>query len=208
MMVLNYNGSVTDENPLIIAYVRDENGINTSGAGIGHDITVTLTGATNKTYNLNQFYDAPLSGDEFGQVRYNLYGLNEGDHQMTMRVWDIYNNSSSATINFKVVKNNVIAVENVINYPNPMSNYTNFFFEHNQRNKDINIDIRIYDIMGQLVKTISEKSDGTSLRINPIKWDGTSDNGSDLPAGIYIYYVTVTNSKNETASGYSKLVID
>lgn len=202
------DGSVTDENPLIIAYVRDENGINTSGAGIGHDITVTLTGATNKTYNLNQFYDAPLSGDEFGQVRYNLYGLNEGDHQMTMRVWDIYNNSSSATINFKVVKNNVIAVENVINYPNPMSNYTNFFFEHNQRNKDINIDIRIYDIMGQLVKTISEKSDGTSLRINPIKWDGTSDNGSDLPAGIYIYYVTVTNSKNETASGYSKLVID
>lgn len=53
------NGMKTNENPVFYAYIKDTNGINTTGAGIGHDITVQLTGATNKTYNLNQYYEYP-----------------------------------------------------------------------------------------------------------------------------------------------------
>lgn len=201
------NGSVTGENPTLIAYVKDENGINTSGAGIGHDITATLTGATNKIYNLNQYYDAPQSGDEFGILKYRFYNLNEGEHLLTFKIWDIYNNLATATIRFNVVKGNVIMIENVVNYPNPMDNYTNFVFNHNQIDNEINIQVRIYNLMGQLVKIIEEVRSGESLRNNPIKWDGASDNGVNLPSGIYVYYITVTNSKNEVASGYSKLII-
>ena len=201
------DGSMTNENPLLIAYVKDENGINTSAAGIGHDISATLTGATNKTYSLNQFYESPMSEGDFGKVTYKLYNLNEGEHLLTFRAWDIYNNSNTATIRFNVVKGKVINIENVANYPNPMSDNTNFTFEHNQKDNEINIQIRIYNIVGQLVRTIEERSYGTTARINPISWDGTSDNGCKLPAGMYIYYVTVTNSNNEKTSGYSKLII-
>jgi hypothetical protein len=201
------DGSMTNENPLLIAYVKDENGINTSAAGIGHDITATLTGATNKTYSLNNFYEAPTTQYEFGKVSYKLYNLNEGEHQLTFRAWDIYNNSNTATIRFNVVKGKIINIENVANYPNPMSDNTNFTFEHNQKDNEINIQIRIYNVLGQLVRTIEEDRYGTTVRISPISWDGTSDNGDKLPAGIYIYYVTVTNSNNEKTSGYSKLII-
>lgn len=201
------DGSMTNENPLLIAYIKDENGINTSSAGIGHDITATLTGATNKTYSLNQFYESPMTEGDFGKVSYKLYNLNEGEHLLTFRAWDIYNNSSMATIRFNVVKGKIINIENVANYPNPMSDHTNFTFEHNQKDNEINIQIKIYNIVGQLVRTIEEGSYGTTARINPISWDGTSDNGVKLPAGIYIYYVTVTNSNNEKTSGYSKLII-
>jgi hypothetical protein len=201
------DGSMTNENPLLIAYVKDENGINTSAAGIGHDITATLTGATNKTYSLNNFYEAPTTQYEFGKVSYKLYNLNEGEHQLTFRAWDIYNNSNTATIRFNVVKGKIINIENVANYPNPMSDNTNFTFEHNQKDNEINIQIRIYNVIGQLVRTIEEDRYGTTVRISPICWDGTSDNGDKLPAGIYIYYVTVTNSNNEKTSGYSKLII-
>ena len=201
------DGSMTNENPLLIAYIRDENGINTSGAGIGHDITATLSGATNKTYTLNQFYEAPFSLDEHGVLTYKLYNLNEGEHQLTFRVWDIYNNSSTATISFNVVKGNVIDIENLVNYPNPMTNYTNFTFEHNQKDNEIDVNIRIYDMMGQLVKNIEEHCYGTTARINPIYWDGTSDRGRKLPAGMYVYYVTITNAQKEQSSGFSKLVI-
>ena len=201
------DGSITNENPLLIAYVKDENGINTSAAGIGHDITATLSGATNKTYSLNQFYEAPMSEDDFGKLSYKFYNLNEGEHLLTFRAWDIYNNSSSTTIRFNVVKGKIIDIENVVNYPNPMSDNTNFTFEHNQKDNEIEIEIRIYDIVGQLVKCIEETSYGTTARINPISWDGTSDSGDKLPAGIYIYNVTVTNNQNEKTSGYSKLII-
>lgn len=201
------DGSLTNENPLLIAYVKDKNGINTSGSGIGHDITATLSGATNMTYTLNQFYEAPFSLDEYGVLTYKFYNLNEGEHQLTFRVWDIYNNSNTATISFNVVKGKVIDIENLVNYPNPMSEYTNFTFEHNQKDNEIDVQIRIYDMMGQLVRTIVEHCYGTTARIDPIYWDGTSDRGNKLPSGMYVYYVTITNAQKEQSSGFSKLVI-
>lgn len=201
------DGSMTNENPLLLVYIKDENGVNTSGAGIGHDVTATLSGATNKVYNLNQFYDAPLSKDEYGVLSYKFYNLNEGEHTLTFKVWDIYNNSSTETIHFNVVKGNIINIENVANYPNPMNDNTNFTFEHNQKDNEIDVVIKIYNIVGQLVKTITERRYGTTARIDPIKWDGRSDNGSKLGAGIYVYNVTVKNSRNEETTGYSKLII-
>ena len=201
------DGSMTNENPLLLAYIKDENGVNTSGAGVGHDIIATLSGATNKVYTINQFYNAPLSKDDYGVLSYKFYGLNEGEHTLTFKVWDIYNNSSTATIRFNVVKGKVINIENVANYPNPMTDYTNFTFEHNQKDNDIDVVVNIYDVMGQLVKTITERRYGTTVRIEPVKWDGRSDDGSPLSAGIYVYNVTVKNAQGEETSGYSKLII-
>ena len=202
------DGSMTNENPLLLAYIKDENGVNTSGAGIGHDITATLSGATNKVYTLNQFYEAPLSKDESGLLSYKFYGLNEGEHTLTFKVWDIHNNSSTATIRFDVVKGKVINMENITNYPNPMNGSTNFTFEHNQKDNQIDVVIKIYNVVGQLVKTITEHRYGTTARIEPIKWDGRSDGGTPLKSGVYVYNVTIKNSQSEETSGYSKLIIE
>ncbi|MGN0033890.1 MAG: type IX secretion system sortase PorU [Candidatus Limimorpha sp.] len=200
------NGGITNENPMFIAFLKDEDGINATGAGIGHDIKASLTGATNKTYNLNKFYDSPFDVNDYGTIYYRLYNLNEGEHHLTLKVWDIYNNSTTVSLDFTVVRSENLALENLMNIPNPMSNYTRFEFEHNQKGP-LDIEIHIYNISGQRVKTITESRYGTSTRIEPIVWDGTSDNGSKLPAGVYIYNVFVTNGKSEKATGYSKLVI-
>jgi len=200
------SGGMTNENPLFYAFVRDKNGINTTGIGIGHDITITITGATSKSYTLNSFYEAPFDQNDYGSIAYHLYGLNEGDHHLVFKVWDIYNNSTSVALDFTVVKSGNMTVENVFNAPNPMTSYTNFMFEHNQSG-NIDITINIYNVNGQLVKTIRDSRYGTSTRIDPIYWDGRSDNGAELPSGVYVYNVIMTNSNNETQSGYSKLVI-
>lgn len=200
------SGGITNENPVFYAFVRDENGINTTGAGIGHDITVTLTGASNRTYNLNTYYDTPSNLNDYGTIVYRLYNLNEGEHHLNFRVWDIYNNSTNVSLDFTVVKSNNLAIENICNAPNPMGSHTNFYFEHNQKGA-FEVMIKIYNINGQLVRTINDSRYGTSTRIDPIVWDGTNDNGVPLSSGIYIYNVTLTNENNEKESGYSKLVI-
>ena len=163
--------------------------------------------SSNKTYTLNQFYSAPVANDDFGTLAYKLYDLNEGEHVLTLRAWDIFNNSNTETIRFNVVKGKIISIENVSNYPNPMSDNTNFVFEHNQKDNEIDIEIRIYDVMGQLVRTIKESSYGTTTRSNPIRWDGRADSGATLKSGVYMYNVRIKNAQNEETSGYSKLII-
>ncbi len=200
------NGGITNENPLFYAYVRDEHGINMTGSGIGHDITVTLDGATKKTYDLNAYYDAPLDANDYGTIAYRLYGLNEGEHHLTFRVWDIYNNSTTVSLDFTVVKSANLVAQKAFNTPNPMSDNTSFYFEHNQKG-NLDITINIYNVSGQLVKTIRESRYGTSTRTEPIQWNGTSDSGMPLANGVYIYNMVVTNSKNEKEIGFSKLVI-
>lgn len=200
------NGGITNENPVFFAYVKDNNGINATGAGIGHDITATLSGATNKYYNLNAYYDAPDNLNDYGTIVYRFYGLNEGEHTVCFKVWDIYNNSTTVSLNFTVVKSNNLTVENLYNAPNPMTDHTSFYFDHNQKGY-FDVTIRIYNISGQLVKTIKESRYGTSGRIDPIRWNGTTDSGAPLQSGLYIYNITLTNSKEEKVSGCSKLVI-
>lgn len=200
------DGGITSENPYIIAKIRDKAGINTSGAGIGHDIMAVLSGATSKSYNLNNYYESPMEINEFGELTYRLYNLNEGEHNLRLRVWDIFNNSTTVSINFKVVKSNNFALENLINVPNPMSNETRIMFDHNQSG-EINVLVRIFNISGQLVRTIEDTRYGNSMRIDPIVWNGTNDNGSPLPSGIYVYNVTISNENNEKASGFSKIII-
>ena len=200
------SGGITNENPVFLAYVSDEHGINTTGAGIGHDITATLTGATKKTYNLNSYYEMVYGSNNMGTIAYRFYDLNEGEHHLSFKVWDIYNNSTTVCLDFTVVKSDNVVIENICNAPNPMNGYTNFSFEHNQKG-DIDIEINIYNLGGQRVKTIKDSRFGTSTRIDPIYWDGTSDNGNPLPSGVYIYNVTITNSNDEKHSEFSKLLI-
>lgn len=200
------SGGITNENPVFYAFVKDKNGINMAGTGIGHDITATLTGATNRSYNLNMYYDSPSDVNDYGTIVYRFQGLNAGKHHLKFKVWDIYNNSTNVSLDFTVVKSNAIAVENVFNAPNPMSSFTNFMFEHNQKGS-LDVEIKIYNTSGQLVKTIKDSRYGTSTRIDPITWDGTADNGMPLQSGIYIYNVTVTNSNDEKVTDHSKLVI-
>ena len=200
------SGGITNENPVFYAYVKDLNGINATGAGIGHDITATLSGATNRSYNLNAYYDTPDNLNDYGSIVYHFYGLNEGEHTVTFRVWDIYNNSTTVAIDFKVIKSSDLTVENVYNAPNPMTNYTNFYFEHNQKG-DFDVTVNIYNINGQRVKTIQTSRYGTSGRIDPIYWDGTSDSGMPLQSGIYIYNMIISTSKETKMSGCSKLII-
>ena len=201
------NGGLTGESPTLLAYVEDESGINTTGAGIGHDIMATLTGNTRVSYCLNDYFVSELDQPGKGVITYKLQDLADGDYTLTLKVWDIYNNSSTASIDFTVVNSGGMIIENLFNAPNPMTDETHFVFDHNQVGNNLKVEIYIYDILGRWVTTLSEQVAGTSTRITPIRWDGCSSNGRPLGNGIYIYHVVATNDQGETATLVSKLIL-
>jgi hypothetical protein len=201
------SGGLTGQSPTLIAFVEDESGINTTGAGIGHDITATLSGPSKNNYCLNDYFIAEVGQPGKGSITYKMQDLADGDYTLTLKVWDIYNNSGTATIDFTVVNNSGMVIENVFNAPNPVTDETSFVFDHNQLGNNMNVDIYIYDIMGRWVTTLSETVAGTSTRIAPIRWNGRGSRGENLRNGVYVYRIVATNDYGETATLVSKLVL-
>jgi flagellar hook assembly protein FlgD len=119
----------------------------------------------------------------------------------------VFNNSSEATIDFVVSSSASIKIEHLLNYPNPFTNQTAFYFEHNQANNNLEVMIQIFTISGILVKTIETQLTNNAFNSGPIAWDGTDDYGDKIGRGTYIYKVKVMNSLGETAEEFEKLVI-
>jgi hypothetical protein len=201
------SGGTTGENPDLFAILKDVNGINTIGNGIGHDIIAILDANTDHSIVLNDYYQADLNSYQSGMIRYQFKDLPEGKHTLSLKVWDVYNNSSQATTEFVVSPSAELQLNHVLNYPNPFTTKTQFFFEHNQCCQLLNVQLQVFTISGKLVKNISKYVQAEGYRSDPIEWDGRDDFGDRIGRGVYIYRLRVRNSKGATAEKYEKLVV-
>lgn len=197
------SGGITDANPVILLKMSDDLGINVTGNAIGQDITAILDGDNKSIFVLNDFYEAKKDDYTSGTVRFPLNKLSPGNHYITAKVWDISGNSAETRIDFVVADRNDNDLKRVINYPNPFSTHTQFQFEHNLSNTELNIVINIYTITGRLVKSITETKYSSGFRVNDIVWDGRDDYDSNLARGVYLYKVMI-HSKELNISKESK----
>ena len=200
-------GGVTNENPILLARVRAENGVNTAGSGIGHDLKATLDGNTADPIVLNDFYEADLDTYQSGSIRYPLRQLSEGLHNISVKVWDVHNNSSEGFTEFVVAGSAEMALEHVLNYPNPFTTRTLFMFEHNQACESLNVQIQVFTVSGKIVKTINSVVRTEGFRSDPIEWDGLDDFGDAIGRGVYIYRLKVSTPDGIAAEQFEKLVI-
>jgi hypothetical protein len=196
------DGGITGENPVLLLHLQDEHGINTSGYGIGHDLVATLDNDPEKYYILNNFFEATIDSYQKGTVNFPLYSLSAGPHTLSIKAWDTYNNSGTATLRFSVIKSNEMAIRDAGCFPNPFHNQTNFTFFHNQQGQDLDVTVRIFTLEGRQIKTIRHTIKASGNRYVGANWDGTNDAGSVLPPGIYIYGIMVkANGKTQILGG-------
>lgn len=201
------SGGITNENPIFLAFLEDENGINTA-SGIGHDIVAILDGDENNPYILNDYYETELDNYQKGKVRFPFFNLATGLHTITFRAWDVYNNPISAEIQFIVVGEESVSLTNVLNYPNPFVNYTQFWFSHNHPFEPLDVQVQIFTITGKVIKTINQVVNTDGFLSREISWDGKDDFGDRIGKGVYIYKLTVKSSlTNKKSEKIEKLVI-
>jgi len=205
------SGGITNEAPTLLVKLQDENGINTS-SGIGHDITAIFNGDETNPVKLNDYYIAEVDDYQRGTVTYPLRDLEPGLHTLTLKAWDVYNNSSTSEIQFMVFdEDESLVIENVLNYPNPFINYTEFWFNHNS-SQVLDVSVQIFTVSGKLVKTINGQTSGgskvTSSLSKDIVWDGRDDFGDKIGKGVYVYKLTVRSEQlNKQVEKIQKLVI-
>ena len=180
------SGGMTNANPILLADINDFSGVNTVGNGIGHDIIAILDNNTSNPFILNDYYTSDLDNYKSGVVSFPFQDLAPGEHTITLKIWDVFNNSSEKVISFYVTDGDIFTISNFLNYPNPFINNTEFYFQHNQSNQNLNVSIEIYSITGQHIKTLEDNFYDTGYRIGPINWNGSNKYDQPISAGLYI----------------------
>ncbi len=201
------NGGTTNNSPILIAKLEDENGINTA-SGIGHDIVAILDGDETNPFVLNDYYQAEVDDFTMGDLNYRLRNLEEGLHTLTLKAWDVYNNSSTAEIQFVVAGSNELVIERVLNYPNPFVSYTEFWFNHNRPFEPLEVQVQVFTVTGKVVWTQNQIVNTDGFLSREITWDGRDDFGDRIGKGVYVYKLTVKSTlSNKKVEKFEKLVI-
>lgn len=201
------SGGITNDSPIFLAFLEDENGMNTAG-GIGHDMIAILDGDETNPYILNDYYQTEMDDYTNGKISYPFRNLAPGLHTITFKAWDVYNNMVTAEIQFIVVGDEKVQLENVLNYPNPFVSYTEFWFSHNRPFEPLDVQVQILTVTGKVVWTKNQTIITEGFLSRDITWDGRDDFGDKIGKGVYVYKLTVKSTlTGKKAEKYEKLVI-
>lgn len=194
---------VVGDSPLLVARLSDSSGINLS-AHTAHAITAHLRGnGIDEKLTLNDYYTAQADTYQRGELRYRFHRLPAGDYRLELSAADTRNNTSTAEIAFRVVDPASPAISNLLNYPNPFTTTTSFYFDGTRPGQPTDVLIQIFTVDGQLVKTIRRFEASPSLRFGPYPWDGRDDWGRRLARGVYFYRVRLRHRPDHNASSGS-----
>lgn len=214
------SGGMTPPSPRLIVKLRDESGINTVGAGVGHEMLLVVDGDEQNAVDVSGRFESDPNSYRSGTVTFPFddyaVELEEGPHSLSVRAWDVLNNSSEAQLDFFVSASRDLVLRNVFNYPNPTSGRTQFVFEHNQPGGTAaDVQVRIYTLSGRPVRTLEteEAMPAGMLTSGPvqIQWDGRDEDFNLLASGVYLYKVRVavdgTDGERHVSERIEKLAV-
>ena len=194
------DGDKTYSTPRFFAELYDPNGINTAGAGIGHDLMLIIDNNPKMTYSLNEYFTAADGSYQRGQVSYLMESLANGAHSLSFRAWDMLNNSTTKTLDFIVDAGLDPSIYSVTTYPNPVqaTGIMNLIVDYNQPDELLSTDVYIYDMAGRMLW--SHKQANPDMVQVPIGEIGVN-------AGIYLYSVKIKSATSGYSTSSGKIII-
>ena len=204
------SGGTTGSAPILFADLFDTNGINCVGLGIGHEIEAVLDNDRAHSMILNDYFASVFNSYTRGSITYPLDGLASGFHTLSLKAWDMFDNSSEKEITFYVSVPSGFTMKNVITAPNPMTDHTDFCFQPRfPVNGGLTVQIHIYNLNGINVQNLNAgypdpQSEGQQ---NKISWDGTDTYGNKLRTGLYPYKIIFLGSDGSISETSQKLMI-
>jgi flagellar hook assembly protein FlgD len=93
-----------------------------------------------------------------------------------------------------------LKVQNLVNYPNPFKDDTQFTFELTQ---SAEAEIKIYTVAGRLIRTL--RPGILPAGYNQVYWDGKDADGDGLANGVYLYKITAKAAKPGSSGTASEI---
>ena len=194
------DGDRTYATPRFFAELEDEHGINTAGAGIGHDLMLVVDNDDKQTYTLNEYFTAQDNSYQAGLVSYLMEELPDGPHSLSFRAWDLLNNSTTKSLNFVVEAGIDPAIRSVTTYPNPVkrSGVLNIVVNYDQPDELLQTELYLFNINGQMVySAVQDNPDEVLININNL----------GLQPGVYVYNVKIKSASSRYSSTAGKVIV-
>lgn len=200
------NGDKVNATPYFMAEIYDESGINATGTGIGHDMTLVIDGSPAMTYNLNDSFSFDYGSYQSGKVGFAIPTLAKGSHKLMFRSWDVLNNPSVAELSFVVDDKLAPGVYDIAATDNPVRSTTTFIVSHDRAGMSLDVEIEIFDLSGRKVATAktNETAQGNTTLV---RWDACSLGGSAVSTGVYLYRARITTAEGMMTSKAKKLIV-
>jgi hypothetical protein len=189
------NGYLVNQSPNLIVKLSDETGLNTTGTGVGHKLEGILNQQITNPIDFTNYFIGDLdAGGKSGSINYKFNSLTNGDNQLLVKAWDVFNNFSEQNTFFTVVDGSDLVVRDLYNYPNPFRDRTQFTFQQNL-SKPVDVKIKIYTVAGRLINEIEHFNINDKFVV--IDWDGRDADGDQLANGTYLYKIIVKTVDGE-----------
>lgn len=221
------DGETVGCTPYFFAEIHDKSGFNTSGIGIGHDITLTIkninnTLANSKQYVLNNHLTTFTGDPTSGNVRFAIPKLDYGNYELTFKVWDSFNNSSTKTIHLVVSEKQKPKAIAIQAFPTPavQGEIITFRILHNIPGSTTDVRLQIFSQTGTKIydavsnnsssevlylhenakekidvdKSINADESAEFIGASSINWK------ADVMPGIYIYKVYLSSGDSEQST--------
>jgi hypothetical protein len=194
------------------ADVYDEHGINITGQ-LGHGMVVKVDGGDVYEGDITGYFQYNQGDYQRGRLEARLPTLPLGEHEISLKVWDNFNNSTLITKRIEAVSTDNLELSDVMNYPNPIrKGVAETAFQYCLNDDVDRVTIKIFTEAGKRIKTIDIiSSDLTRMDCNEVNWNLLDADGDHLANGIYLYKVTaekrLADGSSEHADKTGKLVI-
>jgi hypothetical protein len=180
------NPSVPDAATLR-AQLSDTSGICIFGGSAGRAILLSID---QQGIDVTQYFNYYPGSYTSGELTYELPSIEEGSHRLILAAWDGLGNSTTDTLDFSIVDQDLVALSEVIVYPNPGSGARCFSFVSGCAGT---VDLDIFTVSGRCIKSLSQSC---GAGYNQLMWDGLDADGDRLATGAYVYRLVLRNEED------------
>ncbi len=181
------NGNITSSTPMLYAVISDEQGVNISGQGVGHDISLVLNGDRASAISLNDYFQYDEGSHTTGLVSYPLTLAGNDEVELTIKAWDNLNNSSEVTIDVNLSASSDIVMSGQASISNGTLSLE---FASNAVGDKLTVRARLYSLTGQLLLL----SDSQTLQRNGRGSFSAQIHTGVMPSDVYVVMVEVESN--------------
>lgn len=190
------NGAVVTPNPTLYVSVADTSALSMVSGNMGHDMELWLDDDMSTLQVVNDYFSFDYGSYQKGFVEYPMSGLQPGRHKLNFRVWDVFDNSSLARLDFIVSEAETTGFDVMAN--TSFSGQIRFITKLEapvESNTDVTLEV--YNIAGYRVwHSTSTVNAGDSYAVSD--WNRTDYSGNKLERGVYLYRSKANKKETDT----------